>query len=73
MRRAAIAVAFFEVFDPPPEGDWEGKDGAIYYLTRYLEMPAGSHKILEGKARALDCMFSHDAYRCSRQPALFNG
>ena len=73
MRRAAIAVTFVGVFGVLPEGEWEGRDGTIFDLIWYHEMPASSRKMLEGTAHALDCMLSHDAYRCSRQPALFNG
>ena len=29
MRRGAIAVTFVEVFDAPPECEWEGRDGTI--------------------------------------------
>ena len=61
MRQAAIAVTFVVVFDAPPEGEWEGRDRAIFDLIWYHEMPASSHKIFEGTAHALECMLSHDA------------
>ena len=46
MRRGAIAVAFVEVFDAPPECEWEGRDGTISDLLRYHEMPDGSRDVV---------------------------
>ena len=68
MRRAAVAVSFVETVDAPTDGEWEGKYGAISDLVRYHEVPAGSHKMFEGKVHALYCMLP----LCSRQPTLFN-
>jgi len=61
MRRAAVAVTFVEIFDAPTEGEWEERDGTISDLVRYHEVPAGSHKMFEGKVHALYCMLSHGA------------
>ena len=61
MRRAAVAVAFVEIFDAPTDGEWEGRYGTIYDLVRNHEVPAGSHKMFEGKVHALYCMLSHGA------------
>jgi len=46
MRRAAIADTFFEVCDAPPEGEYEGRNGAISDLIRYHEIPAGSRDVV---------------------------
>ena len=61
MRRAAVAVTFVEIFDAPTDGEWDGRDGTISDLVRYHEVPAGSHKMFEGKVHALYCMLSHGA------------
>ena len=62
MRRAAVAVTFVEIFDAPTtQGEWEGRDGTISDLVRYHEVPAGFHKMFEGKVHALYCMLSHGA------------
>ena len=52
---------FVEIFDAPTDGEWDGRYGAISDLVRYHEVPAGSHKIFEGKVHALYCMLSHGA------------
>ena len=46
MRRGAIALTFVEVFDAPPECEWEGRDGIISDLLRYHEMPDGSRDVV---------------------------
>ena len=61
MRRAAVAVTFVEISDAPTEGEREEIDGAISDLVRYHEVPAGSHKMFEGKVHALYCMLSQGA------------
>ena len=61
MRRAAVAVTFVEISDAPTEGEREGIDGTISNLVRHHEVPAGSHKMSEGKVHALYCMLSHGA------------
>ena len=72
MRRAAVAVAFVEIFDAPAVGEWEERDGAISDLIRYQEVPAGSHKISKAQSTHLIACFLTAHYLCSRQPTLFN-
>ena len=61
MRRAAVAVTFVEISDAPTEGERKGIDGTISDLVRYHEVPAGSHKMFEGKVHALYCMLFRGA------------
>ena len=46
MLRGAIAVTFVEVFDAPPECEWEGRDGTISDLLRHHEMPDDSRDLV---------------------------
>jgi len=73
-RRAAIAVAFVDVFDAPPEGEWGGIDGTISSIMRHLNINRNSRGVV---CRVLDdimkCYKDRVQYDPSRKPGTGGG